>query len=188
MEETKSPVVSKDGKSAVVYLHGPIGGVSGSVFQQQMIKCAQSGAKRITVVIASPGGDVDWGNVCLDTIHMVRSMGIEVWGVAHFAYSMAAMVLQACSHRVMSEGGVLMIHGPSSFMGGDLADHSIHAKVVTACNRRMATLLAAKTNSNFTYWNKLLTSERANFYQADKALEAGLVDEVAADTFPIVFE
>lgn len=176
--------VSIESDSALVLLHGPIIASTGSLFQQQMLAVIARRPKRITILIASEGGMNDWGNVMIDTIQMARSLGIEVVGMAHFAYSMAAFLLQTCSVRYLSENGTMMVHGASSIVEGDYLDHETHSKMLDGYRKKYSSLLAERTNKPERHWQTVLKTNKETFYSPAEALKVGLIDEVIAPLMP----
>lgn len=173
-------MLTRSDDTSLVFFHGPVYLLSASQFQQQMLLATARHVKRISILLASEGGSLDWGKTCMDTILMARAAGVEVVGVTHFAYSMAALMLQTCSKRIISPSGTLMIHGISTFFEGDAIDQQTMAKFTATATEEMTALLTSRTKKRKAFWDKILKTNKETFFTAQEAMTVGLVDEIAS--------
>lgn len=75
--------------------------------------------KPITLEVNSPGGSVTAGLKLMDSIFETREAGHEVTvKVYGFAASMAGVIAQAATHRLIGKSSLLHLHEASSFMMG----------------------------------------------------------------------
>lgn len=69
---------------------------------------APDGDKPITIIMANPGGEWDYGMAIYDAIKNCRNhVTIKVFGLA---MSMGAVILQAADERIISKNSKIMIH------------------------------------------------------------------------------
>lgn len=116
-------------------LHGPIQ----SPLQTQLLAAEIREAGPVTLHIDSPGGSVGLG---LKLVEAIEANG-QVTCIARNAYSMAAVIFQACKVRLIEPLGILMLH-PVSIGGLD--------ETVTADNlEELAGRMRAMTDALLTY-------------------------------------
>jgi ATP-dependent Clp protease, protease subunit len=89
----------------------------------------------ITLVFNTPGGYVTDGLAMFDCITRTREQGIPVYGLVQgTAYSMGAIVLQACEVRAMTPHSSMLIHEASDDHAGRLSE----IELSTAWTRRLS--------------------------------------------------
>lgn len=136
------------------------------------------GVNPITLIINSDGGSVFEAHGMYDTIRHLQSMGTTVVGRVHgHAMSAAVFVLQACEERVMTESGLLMVHGLKEFRVGDIRDleadrDAMEKTLDIQCDMLGRTRMSAKE------WREILRDHHPHYYRAKEALALGLVDRV----------
>jgi len=133
----------------------------------------------ITIYISSNGGSVPDGIAIMRAIQKVQSEGVSVIGIVRgHALSMGFLILQQCTERRMGEFDILMAHGITSIMMGDMKDIEAQTKILNFWRTSFASFLDGRTNEDITYWESILKDNTPVYYTPDEALEAGLVDIV----------
>jgi ATP-dependent Clp protease, protease subunit len=152
------------------------------IIAQNRIDIVRPEDKAITVFINSNGGDVSAGFAVMEMIYRLRRdyqipVTMIVTGVA---YSMAAVVLQAASHRVMGELSTLMLHSPSWVLSGKDAEiFQDYERLAGNYKQMIGRIFARRTRyKDQAFWVDFVYSERDRFLTAKECLEMGLVDEV----------
>ncbi|GLS45145.1 head maturation protease, ClpP-related [Methylobacterium brachythecii] len=102
---------------------------------------------------------------------------IIVEGVAASAASVIAM---AGDERVMALGAVMMIHDPSGFTFGTVADHEIQIRALTSLASAMAGIYAERTGKTV---DEIRAAMQAELWMSpDEAVAAGYADRVQGRT------
>lgn len=116
------------------------------------------------LVISSPGGDI---GLAFGIFDVVRLLGINTH-VVGLAQSAAAVLFQAGKKRTMTNGSLLQFHAPE--------------ENATDCEFRLYTqlveMVAQRTGMHITEAHALFDNK---FITANRAIELGLVDEIATD-------
>jgi ATP-dependent protease ClpP protease subunit len=158
------------------------------IIAQSRVDIVRPEDKAITIFINSYGGDVPAGFAVMEMVNRLRSeyqipVTMIVTGVA---YSMAAVVLQSASHRVMGELSTLMLHSPSWVLAGkDAQIFQDYERLADDYKRQLGRIFAERTgHKTAEWWSRFIYSERDRFLNAKECLEMKLVDEVT----PFIFK
>lgn len=160
---------------------------SGITFSESIMAMALENTRPITILLHSPGGDVLEGLGIFDTIMAARAHGIQVTahGMGPVA-SMAAIILQAATHRVMSPNSRMLLHEVRQFSFMDVktvSDAADTAKELAIINDRLAKLMAERTNGAQTPDSIRELWIKDRWLWPEEALELGLIDEIALWSF-----
>lgn len=134
--------------------------------------------KPITIRINSPGGSVLDGFALLDTILRLRRNGhhITTHGLGMIA-SMATILMQAGSERVLDKNAWFMIHEVSAGARGKASEMEDELKFINKLQDRLLDLLAERSTLTKAQikrrWKKT-----DDWMSADDALALGFVDRV----------
>ena len=132
----------------------------------------------IEIVINSGGGSVFAGLALFDYIQMIRGAGCPVKTTAvGMAASMAGILLQAGSTRVMSEHAYLMIHEASTATWGKLSELRDEVELIDKLEERMLLILAERSTLSVKQI-KARCARKDYWLDAREALKLGFVDEV----------
>lgn len=133
-------------------------------------------ADPITVRFTSPGGGVLPGLALYDYLVALRAEGIHITTVAlGYAASMAGILLQAGTHRLVGPNAYILIHEVSSGAIGKISELKDETKFADALWKRLSELLAARsTLSALQVRNR--ADRRDWWLDADDAVELGFAD------------
>lgn len=132
----------------------------------------------ITIILTSPGGSVIPGVALFDHILALRSRGCEVIIVVRgYAASMAAILLQAGSKRVMGPQSYLLIHEVSAGTGGKMGEMEDDLGFYRMLQGRIVDIFA--TRSKLTKKEIRDKWRRKDWWlDSTEAMKLGLVDEI----------
>jgi len=141
-------------------------GIDGAKFQEELLALDMMGKDSISILINSPGGEVIDGmniyNAILDCKTPIKTINIFV------AASIAAVIFQAGSERVMYDYSSLMYHNPYNESGSDDGLDIIKEQLVISVSNRTGVSRAIISDMmDVTTW-----------ISAEDAKIAGLCDEV----------
>ena len=130
----------------------------------------------ISVYINSPGGSVTDGMAIYDTINFINS-NVSTIGLGMCA-SMGAFLLSSGTKgkRYCLKNSEVMIHEPSTNLGGNASDIFNHTKWLERIKNKVDFILAENTNHTI---NEIIAATlRDNFMDSKTALEFGIIDEI----------
>lgn len=134
----------------------------------------------LTVELCSRGGDVVAGLAAYDELVAIGRGNPLTILVRGQAASMAAVLLQAASHRIMGKHARLMLH---KTILGDVEGESDHVQDVLdearSFEETMYNILASRTHKDKAYWKRRLGKRKDVYFEAPECLELGLIDEIA---------
>ena len=148
-------------------------GVSAKVVRNQLK--GMDSNERVTVRINSPGGSV-FDAVAIRSLLAEWPGGVDV-RIDGLAASAASYIATIGETVTAAEGAFVMIHNPWSMVAGDAAAMRSEADLLDKVAGQLAAAYAAKTGTADAVWSKIMAEE--TWYDADEALEAGLVDVIA---------
>jgi ATP-dependent protease ClpP protease subunit len=120
------------------------------------------------VVISSPGGDIGLTYGMHDVIKF-QGASTHVVGLAQ---SSAAVLLQAGKRRTMTNSSLLMFHSPATDEDGHVDDK------VWRLYTQLVEMVSQRSGINIAEAHDLFDNM---FITANRALELGLIDEIAED-------
>ncbi len=147
-----------------------------AICAQMMLLAAEDPDKDIFLYINSPGGSITAGMAIYDTMQYIEP------DVATVAVGMAASMGQFLlssgtkGKRYATPHSRVMMHQPSSGIGGTATDVRIHAELIMHMKKVLAELIAEQTGKSVEKINA--DSDRDSWFTAAEALEYGFVDHV----------
>lgn len=146
-------------------------GISGVLFQQELLALDRMEKKRIQIWINSPGGTVTEGFTIFSGILKTKTP-VDTYCVG-MAASMGAVIFQAGRKRIMYDFGILMFHAPYNPNGESDQSALDQIKAMTiSCNK----MIAGRSGMTPEQVDKLLSKD--TFINADEAYSLGLCDQV----------
>jgi len=152
----------------------------GSIVEQGLLskmKAALAGATEAQIDIDSVGGDVREGKAIRAYL---QSLGVPVTTrVVGVCYSIASIVLQGGSRRVMQNGTEVMIHN-AWFDGvrGNKEELRLAADYLQEVDESMALMYTAASNGKLSEAVAKSLMEKETYITPEQALAYGLIDEV----------
>jgi ATP-dependent Clp protease protease subunit len=129
-------------------------------------------------VINSGGGSVFAGLALFDYIQLIRGAGCQVTTTAvGMAASMAGILLQAGTTRVMSEHAYLMIHEASTATWGKISELRDEVELIDKLEERMLAILAERSTLSAKQI-KAKCARRDWWIDSKEALKLGFIDVV----------
>lgn len=143
-----------------------------------LVEALATAQGEVTIDIDSPGGSVYAG---WDLVHAIEQSPAKVTCIVDGeADSMAAVVLQACDVRIMTERSALMMHEPSVGGGGqpdELARELTHLRIMS---EQMARFCARRMGLTWRAYLAHVAHGAEWWLGPDEALKTHAVDRVIA--------
>lgn len=165
----------------IIYLDGS--GEDGEItaevarrFRKNLNTLAKYGAEEITVEINSPGGDVTAGLAIYDSI--VTCPARVVGRVTGEASSMASVILQACTRRVLSPNACVMYHAGGTGMEKPTGEFPAAAAYAIAEGERIDRIMYDRCAGPRPWSDFQLQVLKGIYLTAEQAVEYGWADEV----------
>ncbi len=128
----------------------------------------------VTVRLHTPGGSVFDGNLIFNALAQSKSnIHIVIDGLAA---SMGSILMLAGKKVSIAENAFIMIHAPSGGAQGGAKDFTNIAKLLTSLESNFIKKYVAKTGKTQEEISAWMQGD--NWFSADEALSAGLVDEI----------
>ena len=150
--------------------------MANAICAQILLLAAEDPEKDIFLYINSPGGSVTAGMAIYDTMQYVNN-DVATVGMG-LAASMGQFLLCAGApgKRYATPHARIMMHQPSSGIGGTASDIKIQAEQIGFTKRKMAELIAHHTGQKLD--TITADSDRDRWFTAEEAKEYGFVDHV----------
>lgn len=148
----------------------------GAFYEKFLKDLSERSSKRdtLTFCIDSIGGDVNTGAGMYDIVSMCGRKTIGI--VAGRADSAAALLLQACTTRLMTRHSSLMIHGCSVSFQGTLEHAESALKKYVGLEEGIVRIFAQRCGKSKKEIRKLMA--RTTYFTAKEALKLALIDKI----------
>jgi len=142
----------------------------------KQLKLLEIQADPITVVINTPGGDVE---AALGIIDRLRNSSSEIHTIGTgIVMSAGVPILAAGISRKATKYARFMYHGPTMALGRDrIPNVDSEIKYVKELSRATDSFLAEVTGKPYTFWSGM-GKHVDHYFGADMALEFNLIDEI----------
>ena len=161
----------------IIFLGTPIDDQIANLIVAQLLHLeSEDPDKDISLYINSPGGSIYSGLAIYDTMRFIKpDIHTMCMGVA---MSMASLLLAAGTKgkRATLPNSRILIHQPSAGFEGQSTDIEIHAREILNLRARIDTIYAEHTGRPEEEVRNDM--ERDRFFNAEQALEYGLIDRV----------
>jgi ATP-dependent protease ClpP protease subunit len=171
------PSAAGSGDKAHMHIYDMIDdwfGVSASMVVEALLA---ADGRDLVVHINSPGGSVIEGLAIYNNLRAYpHDVEIRIEGGA---LSAASFVALAGNRTLIEPAALMMLHDAWDVTAGNAADHRKAADVLDQASETMAGIYARKAGGSQADWRDVLRAEK--WYQAQEAVDAGLVDAVLPD-------
>jgi ATP-dependent Clp protease, protease subunit len=161
----------------IIFLGTPIDDQVANLVVAQLLHLeSEDPDKDISIYINSPGGSIYSGLAIYDTMNFVKpDIATMCVGVA---MSMGSLLLAGGTKgkRAVLPNSRVLIHQPSAGFEGQSTDIEIHAREILKVRERIDEIYAAHTGRSQD--EVRADMERDRFFNAQQALEYGLIDRV----------
>lgn len=150
--------------------------IANKICAQMLLLAAEDPTTDISMYINSPGGSITAGMAVFDAMNLI-SCDVSTYAMG-MAASMGQFLLSAGQpgKRYALPNAEILMHQPTSGIGGSESDISIQADRLRRMKHRLSELVAAHTGQ--TVDRILADSERDRWFTASEATEYGIVDHV----------
>lgn len=176
-EESKQPPLSRQVDkhffdARIVMLTGEVNHMLAERVCMNLFALAQASNDPITMMISSPGGHVESGDMIHDTIKFIKPR-VRVVGSGWVASAGALVYIAADKKdRYVLPNTRFLLHGPSGGVGGKVTDISIQAREMQIMKDRLNKLISDATGQPVAKVEK--DTDRDFWLSAKEAIEYGL--------------
>lgn len=164
--------------SRTILLTGEINSDLAEKVCAQLLALSHTSQAPITLIVSSPGGHVESGDMIHDMIRFVRPT-VRVVGTGWVASAGALIYIAAeRENRFCLPNTRFMLHGPSGGIGGKASDIEIQAEELVKMRRRLNALFAKATGKSIEQIER--DTERDFWLSAERAVEYGLAGKIIA--------
>lgn len=163
-------------KSRFVLVFGEITDALAQSTCRRLLALSEDSDAPITMLISSPGGHVESGDVIHDMIGFIRAPVTTVGTGWVASAGVHVFLAPPKERRVCLPNTRFMIHQPAGGMGGQASDIAIQAKEILRTRERIARIIATKTGKPFD--SVASDMERDFWMSADEAVEYGIVSRI----------
>lgn len=166
----------------IIFLQGEVeDNMANLIVSQLLFLESESPTESITLYVNSPGGSVTAGLAIINTMKFIKCK-VHTIGIGMCA-SMGACILAAGEkgHRVVLQDTTVMIHQVSSGTKGQVTDQEIAIEFSKSLKKKLNQYLSDWTYGKVDYDTMVQMCERDNYLSSEKALEAGLIDEILTE-------
>lgn len=162
--------------SRYIFIVGTINDVLAKDVSRQIIAMANASSDPINILISSPGGHVESGDMIHDLIRFVKTP-INVIGTGWVASAATHIFLGAPRERRFTLPNTrFLIHQPSGGVGGSGSDIEIQAREILKMHDRIAHVIARETGQPFERVKKDM--DRDYWMTAKEAIDYGIVSRI----------
>jgi ATP-dependent Clp protease, protease subunit len=162
--------------SRIVMMTGEVNSVMAERICINLFALAQASNDPITLIISSPGGHVESGDMIHDTIKFIKPR-VRVVGSGWVASAGALVYIAADKQdRYVLPNTRFLLHGPSGGVGGKVTDIGIQAREMLIMKDRLNKLIADATGQSFAKVEK--DTDRDFWLSAQEAIDYGLATKM----------
>ncbi|MGE0796999.1 MAG: ATP-dependent Clp protease proteolytic subunit [Lautropia sp.] len=160
----------------IVLIYGAITDAVAADVTRRLIALAAAGSAPIDVMVSSPGGHVESGDVIHDVIRYIDAP-VNMIGTGWVGSAATHLYLAVPrERRVCLPNTRFLIHQPSSGVVGPASDIAIQARELLRARERIAAVIARETGQPLE--RVLRDIERDHWMSATEAAEYGLVSRI----------
>lgn len=160
-----------------IKLYGTIWAGDGPYVSREIESFARTQKGEVVVRLHTPGGSVMDGNLIYNSLLKLKNLHVMIDGLAA---SMGTVLMLSGKKLSMAENAFIMIHAPSGSAEGNKAAFSTAAQLLEDLESNMVKKYKSKTGLDDQTIQGWMTGD--NWFNAEKALELGLIDEIIDST------
>jgi len=163
-------------RSRYVFVIGKIDDKMAKPIVMQLVALAQESHDPITMVVSSPGGHVESGDLIHDMVRFIPAP-VRMIGSGWVSSAGTHIFLSVPKEqRFCLENTRFLIHEPSGGVGGSATDIEIQAREILRMRERLARIIARETGQEI---DKVRTDiDRDHWMSAEEAIDYGLVSKI----------
>ena len=143
---------------------------------QRLMALSHVSSDPITVLVSSPGGHVESGDMIHDTIGLIRPK-VNILGMGWVASAGALIYISVPQERRFCTPNTrFLLHQPSGGAGGVATDIEIQANEIIKMRDRLNNLFSAATGQSVEQIEK--DTDRDHWMGADEAIKYGLAGRI----------
>ncbi|MGE3302734.1 MAG: ATP-dependent Clp protease proteolytic subunit [Hyphomonadaceae bacterium] len=176
-EAPASPIIEKAlFKSRVALLTGEVNDVQARRLTERLFALAGESDEPITIVVSSPGGHVESGDMIHDVVRFIKPK-VNMLGAGWVA-SAGALIYCAVpkAQRFCLPNTRFLLHEPRGGVGGVASDIEIQAREILRMRERLNKIFAEATGQPLDRIKK--DTDRDHWMLPDEAVAYGLVGKV----------
>ncbi|WP_439530428.1 ATP-dependent Clp protease proteolytic subunit [Pannonibacter sp.] len=182
-EKTKTPQSIPVDKhlfdARTVLITGPITQELARDVCSRLLALAQVSNDPITVIVSSPGGHVESGDMIHDTIRFIRPQ-VRILGMGWVASAGALIYVSVAKElRFCTPNTRFLLHQPSGGAGGMATDIEIQAREILKMRDRLNKIFADATGQPIERIEK--DTDRDYWMGPEEGIEYGLVGKIVAN-------
>lgn len=163
-------------KSRTVLVFGTINDKLAAEVSKRLIALSAESKEAITILVSSPGGHVESGDVIHDIIKFIDAP-VNIVGTGWVGSAAVNVFLSVPKERrVCLPNTRFLIHQPSGGFGGQATDIAIQAREIVKIRERIAALIAKESGQ--TLEKVTADIDRDYWMSASEANEYGLVSRI----------
>lgn len=146
---------------------------------QRLLALAHASDDPITVIVSSPGGHVESGDMIHDTIKFIKPQ-VKIVGTGWVASAGALIYVSVPKERrFCTQNTRFLLHQPSGGAGGQASDIEIQAREIVRMKDRLNQIFADATGLDVAKIEE--DTDRDHWLNVEEAIEYGLVGKVVAN-------
>jgi ATP-dependent Clp protease protease subunit len=163
-------------KSRTVLVFGTVNDKMAAEVSNKLIALAAAAQEPITMLVSSPGGHVESGDVIHDMVKFIDAP-VNMVGTGWVGSAAVSIFLAVPKERRFCLTNTrFLIHQPSGGFGGQATDIAIQAREIVKIRHRIAALIARESGQPLE--KVLLDIDRDFWMTAEEAVEYGLVSKI----------
>lgn len=163
-------------KSRTVLVFGVINDVLAGDVAKRLIALSGESGEPITMLVSSPGGHVESGDVIHDIVRYIEAP-VNMVGSGWVGSAAVNVYLSVPKDRRFCLPNTrFLIHQPSGGVGGQASDIAIQAREIIRIRERIAKVIAKETGQPLE--RVVSDIDRDYWMSADEAVEYGLVSKI----------
>jgi len=160
-------------RSRYIFVIGQIEDKMAKTIAAQLVALAQESSAPIYMVVSSPGGHVESGDLIHDMVKFIPAP-VTMIGSGWVASAGTHIFLAVPKERRLClENTRFLIHEPSGGIGGSATDIEIQAREILRMRERLAQIIARETGQELDRVRADI--DRDHWMSADEAIDYGLV-------------